>query len=149
MVQEKMMPHLVWDSPVWALGTVTQRVKLVLWLGSPQRRCELAGTRPSMPQSSEVWGKRGRRSAAREAECRPNFFLPCLTSLGTALWLSRGKAAVLLLQHKEQTGEFRSASQSSERERGERRERASAPSIGLLATAVLQQREREKSRNKS
>lgn len=83
------------------------------------------------------------------------FFLPCLTSLGTALWLSRGKAAVLLLQHKEQTGEFRSASQSSERERGERgeregeRESASAPSIGLLATAVLQQREREKSRNKS
>lgn len=98
-----------------------------------------------MPQSSEVWGKRGQASAAREAECRPNFFLPCLTSLGTALRLSRGKAAVLLLQHKEQTGEFRSASQSSERERGrgERRERASAPSIGLLATAVLQQRERE------
>lgn len=74
-------------------------------------------------------GDRGVRSVALEAEYGPNFFfffLPCLTSLGTALRLSRGKAAVLLLQHKEQTGEFRSASQSSEREREQASERASS-----------------------
>lgn len=102
------------------MGAVTQRVKLVLWLRSPQGKHEPAGTRPSMPQSSEVWGKNWAEKCGQGVECRPNFFLPCLTSLGTALRLSRGKAAVLLLQHKEQTGEFRSASQSSEREERER-----------------------------
>lgn len=49
-------PHSVWDSPVWALGTVTQRVKQSYGRGVLRRR-EPAGTRPSMPQSSEVWGK--------------------------------------------------------------------------------------------
>lgn len=97
-----------------------------------------------MPQSSEVWGKRGQASAAREAECRPNFFLPCLTSLGTALRLSRGKAAVLLLQHKEQTGEFRSASQSSERERERREERASERSVDRSASNSRAAAERER-----
>lgn len=57
--QEKMTQHLVWDSPVCLVGAVPQRVKLVLWLGSPEGRCEPAGTRLSMPQSSEVWGKNG------------------------------------------------------------------------------------------
>lgn len=67
VVQEKMTPHLVWDSPVWVLGAVTQRVKLVLWLGSPQGRPEPAGTRPSTPQSSEVWGKRGAEKCGQES----------------------------------------------------------------------------------
>ena len=76
----------------------------------------------------------------------PTFFLPCLTSLGTALWLSRGKAAVLLLQHKEQTGEFRSASQSSEREREreERGERESERSVDRSASNSRAAAERER-----
>lgn len=61
MAQEKMTQHLVWDSPVCLVGTVTQRVKLVLWLGSPQGRWEPSGTRPSRPQSSEVRGKNWRK----------------------------------------------------------------------------------------
>lgn len=56
MVQEKMREHLVWDSPVWVPGAVTQRVKLVWWLGSPPGRREPTGTRPSLPQSGEVYG---------------------------------------------------------------------------------------------
>ena len=74
----------------------------------------------------------------------PTFFLPCLTSLGTALRLSRGKAAVLLLQHKEQTGEFRSASQSSEREREERGERESERSVDRSASNSRAAAERER-----
>lgn len=81
---------------------------------------------------------------AGEEECRPNFFLPCLTSLGTALWLSRGKAAVLLLQHKEQTGEFRSASQSSEREGRERERGERAHSVDRSASNSRAAAERER-----
>lgn len=65
--------------------------------------------------------------------------------LGTALRLSRGKAAVLLLQHKEQTGEFRSASQSSEREREEReRERSVDRSASNSRAAAEREREIKK-----
>lgn len=105
----------------------------------------LQGPGPLCPRAVRWRVKNGLKSVAREAECRPNFFLPCLTSLGTALRLSRGKAAVLLLQHKEQTGEFRSASQSSEREREEReRERSVDRSASNSRAAAEREREIKK-----
>lgn len=52
MVQGKMMQPLTWDSPAWALG-LPLRVKLVLWLESPQGRREPEGRYPS---ASELRG---------------------------------------------------------------------------------------------
>lgn len=73
--REKMTQYYsVWDSRVCLVGAVTQRVKLVLWLRSPQGKHEPAGTRPSMPQSSEVWGKNWAEKCGQGVECRPNFF---------------------------------------------------------------------------